>query len=109
MLKKVGKANKPYLSAEIVKANNSVITVANTFAPEIRPTNFGDKLHVPVICGDEEYLWTCNNTTMDSLIDILGEDETKWQGQTVELAVMPVMTNEGKKTAIYTKTYADSI
>lgn len=108
MLKKVGKVNKPFLNAEIVKANKNVITVANTFAPEIRTTNFGEKLHVPVMCGSEEYVWTCNNTSMDSLIDELGEDETKWQGKTVQLEVVPTQTSNGMKNAIYTKKYVDS-
>ena len=109
MLKKVGKANKPFLNAEIVKANKNVVTITDTFVPEIRPTNFGDKLHVPVKCGEEEYVWTCNNTTMDNLIDELGEDETVWTGKQVVLSIIPTQTSDGMKNAIYTKNYVDSL
>ena len=109
MLKKVGKTNKPFLNAEIVKANKNVVTITDTFVPEIRTTNFGDKLHIPVICGGEEYVWTCNNTTMDSLIDELGEDETVWKGKEVALAMIPTQTKDGMRNAIYTKNYADSL
>ena len=108
MLEKVGKANTPFLNAEIVKANKNVITVTESFVPEIRSTNFGDKLHVPVKCGDQEYTWTCNNTTMDSLIDELGNDETKWAGKSVNLEIMPTQTADGMRKAIYTKKYVDS-
>jgi hypothetical protein len=108
MLEKVGKSNTPFLNAEIVKANKNVITITNSFVPEIRKTNFGDKLHIPVRCGSDEYTWTCNNTTMDALIDELGQDESKWQGKTVNLEIMPTQTADGMRKAIYTKKYVDS-
>lgn len=107
MLEKVGKTNKPFLNAEIVKANKNVVTITKSFVPEIRSTNFGDKLHIPVMCGNDEYTWTCNNTTMDSLIEVLGADETKWADKNVELAVMKTQTSDGMRNAIYTKAYVD--
>jgi hypothetical protein len=108
MLTKVGKSNTPFLNAEIVKANKNVVTVTKSFIPEIRSTNFCDKLHIPVKCGSDEYKWTCNNTTMDALIDELGADESKWNGKSITLEIMPTQTADGMRKAIYTKKYVDA-
>jgi hypothetical protein len=45
---------------------------------------------------------------MDALIDELGQDESKWQGKTVNLEIMPTQTADGMRKAIYTKKYVDS-
>jgi hypothetical protein len=108
MLRKIGKSNTPFLNAEIVKANKNVVNVTKSFIPEIRGTPFGDKLHIPVKCGSDEYTWTCNNTTHDALIDELGADETKWDGKSITLEIMSVPTSDGMKKAIYTKKYVDA-
>ena len=107
MLEKIGKISTDFLNASIVKANKNTITFCGA-VPVIKSTNFGDKLHATVKCGDEEYTWTMNNTTMDSLIDEIGNDESKWIGKTVKLATMKVQTSDGIKDAIYTEKYVNS-
>jgi hypothetical protein len=108
MLEKIGKISTDFLNASIVKANKNTVVFTATMTPTIKPTNFGDKLHCTVKCGDSEYTWTMNNTTMDSLIDELGNDEKLWIGKTVKLATMKVQTSDGIKDAIYTEKYVNS-
>ncbi len=107
-LEKIGKIQTDFLNASIVKANKNTVTFTPTMIPIVKHTNFGDKLHCTVKCGDDEYTWTMNNTTMDSLIDELGNDESKWIGKTVKLAIMKVPTSDGIKEAIYTEKYVNT-
>lgn len=108
MLEKIGKISTDFLNASIVKANKNTVTFTATMTPTIKSTNFGDKLHCTVKCGDNEYTWTMNNTTMDSLIDELGNNEKLWIGKTVKLSTMKVQTSDGIKDAIYTEKYVNS-
>lgn len=107
-LEKVGKIQTNYLNAQVVKSNKNKVVITDDVKIEVKPTNFGDRLHLSVKCGDEVYTWTPNNSTMDSLIDELGADESKWIGNEVVLSVVKVQTSDGIKDAIFTKAYADS-
>ena len=103
MLKKAEKIQNDFLKPEVVKAaKNKLFTCTASIVPAIVETKFGDKLRLSGMFDGNEYTFTPNNTTKDSLIDEFGEDETMWTGKEVLLGTEKTMTGDGMKNAIYT-------
>lgn len=70
----------------------------------ITKTKFGDKLFATVEIHDKTpKTWVINNKSKNYLIDTLGADETKWNGQKVELEIVKMGTPSGLKDVIYAK------
>jgi hypothetical protein len=102
MIDKIEPTSLPYFKAEVARPNPKVI-ITNKQEIEVKDTKFGEKLHVPVKCGDKDYMWTCNNTTRTFLVDNLGKDETKWVGKTIEIEIVKTQTSNGLMDAMYPK------
>jgi len=115
--KEIKNAQLPYLTADMVKANKTVV-FTETIYPEIKDTVYkdkktgvethSDKLHCSVKCGDEEFHWTPNNTTKDSIIDLLGSDESKYVSKEIELGTLKQQVGDGIRDVIYTKAWLES-
>ena len=82
---------------------NLVVNDEKSRVGEVKDTKFGEKLHIPVLCGGKDYIWTCNNTTRTFIVDSLGKDETKWIGKTIELEIVKTQTSNGLTDALYPK------
>ena len=88
------------LSAEDIKAQGAEIEITNE--AEMKDTKFGTKLFVGVkLSNGEERMWIANNTSMNHLIETLGEDSDKWLGKNVELETVKSQTSGGLKDVIY--------
>ena len=103
MLTKAEKIQNDFLKPEVVKAaKNKIFKCTASIVPSIVETKFGDKLRFSGTLDGNEYTFTPNNTTKDSLIDEWGADETKWTGKEILLGTEKTMTGDGMKQAIYT-------
>ena len=103
MLEKAEKIQNDFLKPEVVKAaKNKIFTCTESIVPSIVETKFGNKLRLSGTLDGNEYTFTPNNTTKDSLIDEWGADETKWTGKEILLGTEKTMTGDGMKQAIYT-------
>ena len=103
MLTKAEKIQNDFLKPEVVKAaKNKIFTCTASIVPSIVETKFGNKLRLSGTLDGNEYTFTPNNTTKDSLIDSWGADETKWTGKEILLGTEKTMTGDGMKQAIYT-------
>ena len=107
--KSENQSDTPFLKPDIVKAaKNKTVKITDVLVPEIVDTTYGKKLRVSCVFDGEDYTWTMNNTTKDSLIDEFGADETKWAGKETSLGTTLSQTKEGKKLTIYTKNHLES-
>ena len=96
---------------ELLRPNN--VTEVNgkficTEAPKMVETKFGKKLFVSVKPaegsfpdGQEVKTWIANHKSSNHLIDDLGEEESEWISQPIELEVMPQVIGNQKTNVIY--------
>ena len=99
-----------YLNGEFVKTN-AVTEVVITTKPELvtkqYPKENGEvetkeQVECMVRCNDakkSDVKWTMNNTTRNSIVDVLGTDESAWLAKPIPITVN---SNKGGKAAIYT-------
>lgn len=95
---------KELLTASIAKEIKTATITGNI---EYKKTKFSKsdddlKLFIDIKAKDgREYTWIANKTTSNYLIDTLGEDESKWVGQTLTFEVVKMGTQEGIRDVIY--------
>ena len=107
-IEKSENSGKDFLKPINVKESpTKLVKITDTLKPEVVDTNFGKKLRLSIEMDGKEYTWTPNNTTRDSIIDELSDDESKWTGKEILLGTIRGQTGQGMGTIVYTKKYID--
>lgn len=57
-----------------------------------------DRLHIPLILDDVEYVFDASRTNARTIANVLGDDTSKWIGKTIVLEKYKTKTSEGKMT-----------
>jgi hypothetical protein len=71
--------------------------------PHYADTEYGKKLVVTIKSGAKKYVWFMNNKSATKAISLLGQNEEKWIGKTIEIEVLDQVVSGKRKKVVYVK------
>ena len=92
------KATGQFLKAENITANSNKVVIVGE--AELRPNEKfgGERLHIPVCLGDDNFTFDASKTNSRTISDVLGTDTKSWIGSILVLETYKTKTSEGKMT-----------
>ena len=88
-----------FLKAEDVTEGGMIAEFVNE--GEYRESKWGKKLNIRIKYGEEEKIWTMNDTSVNSVAEVYGKDSVEWVGAQVKLELIKQNVGGEIKDVVY--------